>query len=235
MARPPIRGSLWSLNQIRVEAGATRGFSRAAVADGWLPENSPYSESDIIVLRLAQYWIQMFPHHRSPTTSALASTARRLAASVASDPRSTSATTMIATEHNVVCPDTPDAIATAVSQTIGFVAVLFPVGAWVWQLPSRRTSLYNTPTGAFPSSQTHPPRPFPSQNVPKNVKNPPPVPLDPPLGNNSAPAVEEIRIPYPPKNPPMSAYQAFTLARDEIVAKVSATQTIPYDSPGEPW
>lgn len=239
MARPRIRGTRWSLNQVASEAGASRGITRAALAEGWLPTQGPYAETDIVILRLASAWMRAFPEDKGPRSSPVADTAKNLASAVVLDPRSSADTVLVATPHSARIVSSIEAVGAVVHSAGTDVAVVFPVGAWQGLLPSRRREgLLFPPDPHFPTTDRGP-QPSPPQDVvpePVLVPDPtPPPPPDSPVATAAPALPARESVSAPPRDTDMTAYQAFTRARDAIVSKAQSAQPLPYDSPGEPW
>lgn len=239
MARPRIRGSRWSLNQVATEAGASRGITRAALAEGWLPSDGPYAETDIVILRLASAWMRAFPDDKGPRSSPLADTAKNLASAVVLDPRSAAETVMVATTQHARIVSSMQAVGSVIGAAGAEVAVVFPVGAWQRMLPSqRRAGLLFTPDPDFPTSDRGSSGVLPQDVVAPEPAGdlwddpPPPQPSASDIPNKT-PTRESLST--SPRDTDMTAYQAFTRARDAIVSKAHAAHPQPYDSPGEPW
>lgn len=251
MARPRIRGTRWSLNQVAAEAGVSRGITRAALAEGWLPEAGPYAETDIVLLRLADAWMRVFPEHKGPSSSALADTAKNLTSAAVLDPRSPSSTVVVASPLHVRTVAEPAGVSDVVHAAGEQLVVVFPVGAWRAVLPSqRRAALLSTPSGDFPSrdhgtttTDSAPLASPPPHMVSADSENELPFTAPTPADEGTLPTPRPKSVSTPgrrdapsPTPEGMTAYQTFLHARDAIVSKAHAQHTPqPYDSPGEPW
>lgn len=243
MPRPRVRGTHWSLNQVRTEAGISRGHIRALVAAGWLAESGPYLENDIVLAQVGHQWMTMFPH-RHLRDAPSADTARRLTYAAVMDPSTPASTVLVGSASWVqAANDLPAVVGMWPAGGIDPVVVL-PLGAWIHALPSHRSSaLRHEPDPLFPSPTPSSPPGVGTSPGSVDTRTASSVPTPTGTGAASSPrasqgsdrSAPEASAANPPIGEPMSAYARYTAVRDDIIARAEATRPQPYASPGEPW